>query len=89
MEKAATQPQQELPGLKGYSEASIKMMRTFYEEWKGVFENRQLPIDDFSNQLATSGIVDKIDIRHRGTKEAIIIYTFNLKDYETKVSIPQ
>ncbi len=59
--------QQELPGLKGYSEASIKMMRTFYEEWKGVFENRQLPIDDFGNQLAISGIVDKIEIRQLTT----------------------
>ena len=39
--------QKEMPGLRGYSESNIKMMRTFYEEWKDVFENRQLPIDDF------------------------------------------
>ena len=32
--------QQELPGLKGYSEASIKMMRIFYEEWCHIFEKR-------------------------------------------------
>ena len=30
--------QQELPGLRGYSEASIKMMRIFYEEWCILFE---------------------------------------------------
>ncbi len=32
--------QQELPGLKGFSEASIKMMRIFYEEWCLIFEKR-------------------------------------------------
>ena len=35
--------QKEMPGLRGYSESNIKMMRTFYEGWKDVFENRQMP----------------------------------------------
>ena len=39
--------QKEMPGLRGYSESNIKLMRSFYEGWKDVFENRQLPIDDF------------------------------------------
>ena len=60
---------QELPGVKGYSEASIKMMRTFYEEWRCLFENRQLPIDDLGNQLLVSGITDKIEIRQLVTDE--------------------
>lgn len=55
--------QQELPGVKGYSEASIKMMRTFYEEWKELFENRQSSIDDFGNHLEISGITGRIEIR--------------------------
>ena len=54
--------QQELPGIKGYSETSIKMMRIFYEEWADVFENRQLPIDDSGIMLITKHI-DKIEIR--------------------------
>lgn len=60
---------QELPGVKGYSEASIKMMRTFYEEWRCLFENRQLPIDDLGNQLILSHINDKIEIRQLVTDE--------------------
>lgn len=60
---------QELPGVKGYSEASIKMMRTFYEEWRCIFENRQLPIDDLGNQLVLSHINDKIEIRQLVTDE--------------------
>ena len=60
---------QELPGVKGYSEASIKMMRTFYEEWRCIFENRQLPIDDLGNQLMLSHINDKIEIRQLVTDE--------------------
>lgn len=60
---------QELPGVKGYSEASIKMMRTFYEEWRCIFENRQLPIDDLGNQLILNHINDKIEIRQLVTDE--------------------
>lgn len=60
---------QELPGVKGYSEASIKMMRTFYEEWRCLFENRQLSIDDLGNQLMLSHINDKIEIRQLVTDE--------------------
>ena len=32
------QLQQELPGLKGFSEKNIRKMRQFYEEWCEVFE---------------------------------------------------
>jgi len=60
---------QELPGVKGYSEASIKMMRTFYEEWQDLFENRQLPIDDSGNPLEISGISERIEIRQLITDE--------------------
>lgn len=34
------QLQQELPGLRGFSEMNIKRMRRFYEEWSPIFENR-------------------------------------------------
>lgn len=32
--------QSELPGLRGFSESSIKRMREFYEQWVAVFSNR-------------------------------------------------
>jgi predicted nuclease of restriction endonuclease-like (RecB) superfamily len=38
--------QYELPGLRGFSEASIKRMRLFYENWQPVFINRPLAMDD-------------------------------------------
>ena len=34
------QLQQELPGLKGFSETNIKKMRLFYEAWASAFEIR-------------------------------------------------
>ena len=43
--------QKEMPGLRGYSESNIKMMRTFYEGWKDVFENCQIPSDDLGNHI--------------------------------------
>jgi len=42
--------QQELPGLRGFSETSIKRMRIFYEAWCSMFENRPLSADDFSGR---------------------------------------
>ena len=38
----ARQLQQELPGLRGFSETSMKKMRSFYEAWCEVFENCSL-----------------------------------------------
>jgi len=38
--------QNELPGLRGFSESSIKRMRDFYEQWVNVFANRPLSMGD-------------------------------------------
>ena len=38
--------QQELPGLKGFSESAMKRMRKFYEGWSALIEKRPLPVDD-------------------------------------------
>ena len=38
--------QRELPGLRGFSEVSIKKMRLFYEGWETVFTNCSLPMND-------------------------------------------
>lgn len=56
--------QKELPGLRGYSETNIKLMRLFYEGWEDVFENRQLSTDDFN-----CIIVKELEIRQLTTDE--------------------
>ena len=43
----SNQLQQEMPGLKGFSEANIKKMRSFYEEWAPVFEIRSAVPTEF------------------------------------------
>jgi predicted nuclease of restriction endonuclease-like (RecB) superfamily len=40
--------QRELPGLRGFSEVSIKRMRLFYEGWEPVFVNRPSVMDDLT-----------------------------------------
>lgn len=51
IEEISRQLQIELPGLRGYSPSNIKYMRTFYEEWAGIFNpNRQLTTDDLSEK---------------------------------------
>ena len=59
----SSQLQKEMPGLKGYSETSLKDMRTFYEEWAPLV-NRQPVADELpsaSNQMpvATAGMIDE------------------------------
>lgn len=46
---------QELPGLRGFSETSIKDMRIFFEQWQSVFENRQSLTADLDSALSPVG----------------------------------
>lgn len=57
----------ELPGLRGFSESSIKRMRSFYEEWQPIFTNRPLLMDDLqqiSNRPLSMGEIknEQVDI---------------------------
>ncbi|MBR4838658.1 MAG: DUF1016 family protein [Bacteroidales bacterium] len=55
--------QQELPGLRGFSETNIKRMRLFYEAWCRLFENRPLIADDLSGDIIPLGENSQIIIR--------------------------
>ena len=57
--------QQELPGLRGFSEANMRKMRIFYEEWGSVFENRSLP----TNEMLTVLLPNSIEIHSLITNE--------------------
>ena len=50
------QLQQELPGLKGFSETNIKRMRLFYEAWAPAFENRSAVPTEFQIIAQSSDI---------------------------------
>ncbi len=45
--------QQELPGLRGFSETSIKRMRIFYEAWCHMFKNRPSTTDDLQKSIGS------------------------------------
>ena len=55
--------QQELPGLRGFSETNIKRMRIFYEEWRGLFENRPPEVDELTDVIIPMGDTIQIMIR--------------------------
>ena len=61
--------QQELPGLRGFSETSIKRMRIFYEAWCCMFENRPLSADDLQKSIIPVGDNGHIEIRPLTTDE--------------------
>ncbi len=55
--------QQELPGLRGFSETNIKRMRIFYEEWRGLFEIRPPVADELTDVIIPMGDTIQIMIR--------------------------
>lgn len=61
--------QQELPGLRGFSETSIKRMRIFYEAWCGLFENRPLSVDELQVCVIPASDEYRIEIRPLTTDE--------------------
>jgi predicted nuclease of restriction endonuclease-like (RecB) superfamily len=72
--------QRELPGLRGFSETSIRNMRIFYENWHKVFRNHQLSTDDLSegheelNRSLLSDDIGNSPKRSLPTNEIQIIY---------------
>ena len=50
------QLQQEIPGLKGFSEGNMRKMRLFYEAWQPVFEKRS----QVANEIEIALVPDKV-----------------------------
>ena len=55
IEALSEQLRKELPGLRGFSAPSLRKMRTFYEEWRGLsdisfVETNELPIVQFNKE---------------------------------------
>jgi len=64
------QLQKELPGLRGFSENSLKNMRKFYEEWQMLDANSATAVAELQNTNSTTAVVElqntnnQIDISH-------------------------
>lgn len=52
--------QKEMPGLRGFSETNLKLMRTFYEQWSFLIMNSSVATDEI--QLINSNINFKEDL---------------------------
>ena len=50
------QLQQEMPGLKGFSEGNMRKMRLFYEAWQPIFEKRS----PLANKIEIALVPDKV-----------------------------
>ena len=46
LETISEQLRAELPGLRGFSSTNLKVMRIFYEEWKGIEANSPVATDE-------------------------------------------
>lgn len=52
------QLQKELPGLRGFSERSLKNMRSFYEEWKILDAKSSVATNDLQKSNSTTTVVE-------------------------------
>ena len=70
IQSISNQLQQEMPGLKGFSEANIKKMRLFYEAWASTFEIRSTVSTDFGI-IARSNDIQPFTFRSAVSNEII------------------
>jgi predicted nuclease of restriction endonuclease-like (RecB) superfamily len=71
----------ELPGLRGFSEVSIKRMRLFYEAWQPLFtdnSNRPLITDDLQVFENTENVLDLELLLHHITEFAADGFSFDM-----------
>ncbi|MDR2921482.1 MAG: PDDEXK nuclease domain-containing protein [Tannerella sp.] len=54
IETISKQLQQELPGLRGFSEGNLRKMRIFFEEWRMLNSNRSLPANEIQRTDITT-----------------------------------
>ena len=54
IEAVSEQLRKELPGLRGFSAASLKKMRTFYEEWYILSDNSFVETNELSDNICHS-----------------------------------
>ena len=50
IEAISEQLRKELPGLRGFSSASLRKMRTFYEEWQMLSDNSFVSTNEFNDE---------------------------------------
>lgn len=50
----------EMPGLKGFSEENIKLMRRFYEAWKNIEVNSVVETTDLTNHITSREVSDPV-----------------------------
>lgn len=72
--------QKELPGLRGFSENSLKNMRKFYEEWRMLDANSAIQIAKLQESNSTTAVVE---LQHTDNKIDIFnsIVVRNIKDF--------
>ena len=72
--------QKELPGLRGYSENSLKNMRKFYEEWQMLDANSTIAIVDLQKSNSTTTVAEL-----QNTNSAIAIAELQSNDYQIDI----
>lgn len=72
--------QKELPGLRGFSENSLKNMRKFYEEWQMLDANSTIAIVDLQKSNSTTAVAEL-----QNTNSAIAIAELQSNDYQIDI----
>ena len=77
IERISEQLHRELPGLKGFSAASLKKMRIFYEQWT-MLVNRSPTADDLEEDMGSQEIITNALVV---TNRSPMAYDFNYDEF--------
>lgn len=73
----------EMPGLKGFSETNLKMMRIFYEEWKDLETNSSAITDELQNTEHQKDTIRQLQLTNLGNFPLVAFLSIGFTHHST------
>ena len=81
IEEISRRLREELPGLRGFSPANIKLMRQFYEEWKPYLESGSKFHENWKSLVATSELKGHEEEVKTEDENSIVHFQIPIEDF--------
>ncbi len=75
-----------MPGLRGFSETNLKMMRIFYEEWKDLETNPSVMTDELQNAGYQEDTIRQLQLTNLGTFPLVAFLSIGFTHHSTILS---
>lgn len=71
----------EMPGLRGFSETNLKMMRIFYEEWEDLETNSPVATDELQNADEQQDTIRQLQLTNLGSFPLVAFLTIGFSHH--------